>query len=464
MFASFSRWVREGPFGHLLPWRLLPPLERYTVAHAYPEVGAPLVYTLDGEASRPSPPRAALLFGGDVALHRWQPGQDPEPIFGSLAALTRAADGLIVNLESQLSHEAAPAGTVGSLLRAPSGAIAVLSALGVRAVTCANNHALDCGSEGLSESLGTLRAAGIVVSGVAGEGALDPDPAPVLRVGGLSVALLSYTDDWRVDPRRPVTTTPVPHDPARIRADIAAWKARADLVVVQLHWGYEWSMYPLRSLRDLARSYADAGASLVVCHHAHVPMGLERRGAALVAQGMGNLYFGRPSDSHPFRAASFLLRVDLTPAGVTRGEVIPVETDLQGRVGPASARTAALVRNSIAYLSNRLDRDAYLNRVEQSLTAIHACELLAALAQAHSAGDAQAVSERIGCLELPRQRSLIRDLVAAGGFRAEVGALLELLRTEPQELKRPTLQARLTSLALRVRRYLDRPRSKGRIP
>jgi poly-gamma-glutamate synthesis protein (capsule biosynthesis protein) len=123
-------------------------------------------------------------------------------------------------------------------------------------------------------------------------------------------------------------------------------------VVVQLHWGYEWSMYPLRSQRDLARSYVEAGAHLVVCHHAHVPMGVEVWRDGAIAHGLGNLHFGgSKSGHHPFRHASFVLRAGLSRSGITDLEVIPVATDEAGRTGPASGRQAELIEDAVTYLS-----------------------------------------------------------------------------------------------------------------
>jgi hypothetical protein len=455
MLPGMSRWIREGPVARMLPTRFRAPLERWTVARGYPRSPGPLRWSLGGTRE------ATILFGGDVALHRVDPAADPARAFAGLATLSGSADALCVNLETQLTARDTPAATIGASLRAAPGAIAVLSYLRARAVTCANNHCLDFGPEGLSESARLLESAGIAAAGIAGTGA---DGSAVLDVKGIRVALLAYTDDWR-PAEGPGPVRPVAHDPAAVGKDIAAARARGDLVVVQLHWGYEWSMYPMLSYRDLARSYVEAGAHLVACHHAHVPMGVERWRHGAIAHGLGNLYFGAPRPGqHPFRNASFVLQAGFGRSGLTDLEAIPVATDAEGRVGRASGQRAEVIVAALGYLSRRLDRDDYLRRVQDSLMFRQGCSLLEDLARRAGADDHRGVSERIRFLDPPRQRTLTARLREAGGALGAIGSLLEDLRERRKVLGSREVMAELHSARAGAARYLARSVQKGRIP
>ena len=183
ILTSASRWIREGPFAGLLPWRLYLPLERATAALGIGPV-PPIRLSLSDDA-----PESTLLFGGDLALHRWDPETDIAAIFGGLAELTSSADGSVVNLETQLTSRATPPGILGSFLRASPQAVQVLRALGLSAVSCANNHCLDFGPTALAESLALLGQAGI---GVVGVRSRHPGAGGslVLQVRGLRVGLL----------------------------------------------------------------------------------------------------------------------------------------------------------------------------------------------------------------------------------------------------------------------------------
>jgi poly-gamma-glutamate capsule biosynthesis protein CapA/YwtB (metallophosphatase superfamily) len=452
MLAGLSRWVREEAPARLVPTRLRKPIERWTAAHAYPASPTPLRWTISRE-----PAEATLLLGGDLALHRWPAGQSPATVLSGLAALTRSADALILNLETQLTARSAPSGTIGSSLRADPAAVEVLSYLGVKAVTCANNHCLDYGPDGLGDSVERLTQAGIRVSGVVAEGR---DGGSVLSAGGIRVGLLGFSDDWRVGEEDPANGfRPAPHDPVLVRERIAAMRSTADLVVVQLHWGYEWSMYPMLTLRDLARSYVDAGAGLVVCHHAHVPMGVEPWGKGGIAHGLGNFYFGPPTrDHHPFGHCSFALRAEISRAGIVALEVLPVTTDAEGRPGPDAGRSAAATLNAIARLSSRLGDSPYLARVEFSLLARHGCALLLDIGRRLRAGEDSGVAERIRFLGAPRQRALMAGLSGSGGMLGRIGDVLQHLREGRME------HAELSGLARWAGRYLARHPQLGRIP
>lgn len=455
MRAGLSRWLREGPLGARMPIRLHGVLERATVRLGYGSHPAPLRWTL-----RPETPHAAILFGGDVALHRWPSGQAPAPAFGELAALSASADALIVNLETQLTGSATPAGTIGTSLKADPGAVEVLSYLGVRAVTCANNHCLDYGAAGLLDSARALQQSGITPTGILGEGR---DGGALLDTKGIRVGLLAFTDDWRVEGEGAVG--PVPHDPAQVRSRIAAMRAAADLVIVQLHWGYEWCMYPMLTQRNLARSYVEAGADLVLGHHAHVPMGVETWGRGAIAHGLGNLYFGHaPSGRHPFRNSSFLLRVEITRQGIGALEAIPVHSDAQGRVRVASGPESGSTRRALSYLSSRLGRDRYLGRVERSLTARQGCGVLIDLARRVTEGDLGAARERIAFLLPPRQRLLTAGLIERGGILRRIGVLLEDLRDRREDPASPSLASALAALASQAERFRAGCPQMGRIP
>jgi poly-gamma-glutamate synthesis protein (capsule biosynthesis protein) len=456
MLASLSRWVREGPAAALVPTRFRTPIERLTVSRAYPAVPGPLCWSLAPERE------AAVLFGGDLALHRWDPGLEAAGPLAGLGALSTAADALILNLETQFTAIEAPIGTIGSSLRARPGAAGVLQALGIKAVCCANNHCLDFGAEALSESVARIESAGIVTSGVL---AHDRDGAGALEVRGVRIGLLAYTDDWRVGEASSEAVRPAPHDPAAVRADIQRLRSGVQVLVVQLHWGYEWSMYPMRSQRDLARSYIDAGADLVVCHHAHVPMGIERWGRGAIAHGLGNLYFGRTrSTHHPFVHASFLLRVGMSARGITDLEVIPVGTGSTGLAGPLPADAAAHMASAVAYLSGRLADDAYLSAVESALWLRHGCEVVVDLDRRVASGDWGGIRERIRFLTPPRQRQMTAWLVARGGEPAFIGALLEQLRDGIRDLQRPADLADLRAARRIAVRLLERNPQRGRIP
>lgn len=74
-------------------------------------------------------------------------------------------------------------------------------------------------------------------------------------------------------------------------AAITALRSEVDLLVVQLHMGFQFSTAPSGAARSAAYASVDAGADLVIAHHPHVLQGVEFYDDKLIAWSLGNLVF-----------------------------------------------------------------------------------------------------------------------------------------------------------------------------
>lgn len=275
------------------------------------------------------PDEFVLAAAGDVALLR-RPSQD----------LYRdgwdSADLRIANLEAPLladERQGVPAAKLVRLKSPPQAAEWVRDDLRCDAVSLANNHIMDWGEPGLRSTLEALDAAGIQYAG-AGLDAASAGAHRLLRVGDRSVALLSWActvppgfraterqaglaavrvrtsyaaDPFLIDeqPGTPpwVHTDPVAEDVAALEAALGRARAEADFVVLALHWGVppQWQSAfqgPLAEYQQtLAPRLVEAGADLVLGHHAHTVYGVESfertggRGSGLVCYSLGNYVF-----------------------------------------------------------------------------------------------------------------------------------------------------------------------------
>jgi hypothetical protein len=134
---------------------------------------------------------------------------------------------------------------------------------------------------------------------------------------------------------------------ARAMADIAALDAEADLVVVQLHSGFQFQTAPSAWVREVVRRCAEAGADVVIAHHPHVLQGVERVGGALVVYSLGNLVFDQD-----FLATfpTAFLRLVYDGDALLEARLIPLE--LAGyRPVPVADRGAARTVRSLWELS-----------------------------------------------------------------------------------------------------------------
>lgn len=351
---------------------------------------------------RPDPPVASLLFAGDLALHRWSANESPARVFQNVRPLFDEASFRVVNLETVLTDHAEPAGRIGSFLRAAPASVSCLNYLRADAALCANNHALDFGARGLSESVEVLSRAGIASCGLHDPQARDQVPGAVVQVvKGLSIGMVAATDHFGGFPPSS-GLSPVWATPGAVTASIRALRAQCDIVIAQLHWGYEYVMYPLRWHRDLARQLIEEGADIVCCHHAHVVMGVERWGRGVIAHGLGNFYFGSRAPRHPFGRHGVLLRASVDGRGLIEADVIPVRTDNTGAVHLEDRACPGFHR-----LCGGLGDDNLLRRIEDRRVAHELAWILRDLQERMGHSDGPGLCERQQYLAAPRHEWLL---------------------------------------------------------
>jgi poly-gamma-glutamate capsule biosynthesis protein CapA/YwtB (metallophosphatase superfamily) len=237
------------------------------------------VSTADGPVADGAGAPLTLAFLGDTMLgryvaRRWTEGGATGLIAPEIAALTRAADLTICNLECCISDRGTrwPDPDKPFFFRAPPGAVDVLTHLGVGIATLGNNHAMDYGPDALLDTLHHLADAGVTTVG-AGRDTVAARRPVVAEVGGRRVAVVGVTDhprDYAASAARPgVAYADLRHGVPRWLVDLLG-SLDADVVVVTPHWGPNLVPGPVPHVRAAARTFLDAGATLVAGHSAHV--------------------------------------------------------------------------------------------------------------------------------------------------------------------------------------------------
>jgi poly-gamma-glutamate capsule biosynthesis protein CapA/YwtB (metallophosphatase superfamily) len=104
----------------------------------------------------------------------------------------------------------------------------------------------------------------------------------------------------------------------------AARAAGADLVVVQLHGGYQFAEVSSDYFGEATRTAVDAGADLVIGHHPHVLQGFEIYHDTLIAYSLGNFVFDQEFlATHP----SVVLRTVFEGSEMVDATLYPVIID-----------------------------------------------------------------------------------------------------------------------------------------
>jgi poly-gamma-glutamate capsule biosynthesis protein CapA/YwtB (metallophosphatase superfamily) len=228
-----------------------------------------------------------FLIHGPVAAQALSDGHgrryDFRPMFSGIRRHIAGADLALCHVETPL----VPGPVQGyPSFRTPPSLAQAIEATGWDACSTASNHSLDAGEHGVHT---TIRALGVPHSGTA-RSPRGARRAPILRVKGVSVAFLAYT--------AVSNGQAVPHpwsvawaEPRRILADARRARRRgAEAVIVNMHWGAEYSHAISPSQRALARRLTRSPAiTAIVGQHAHVVQPIRRVNGKPVVFGEGNL-------------------------------------------------------------------------------------------------------------------------------------------------------------------------------
>jgi poly-gamma-glutamate synthesis protein (capsule biosynthesis protein) len=358
------------------------------------------------------------VYAGPRTLADFSAG--PGTVEAARAVLARA-DVRFANLEAPLLDSGRALYSSGARLRSPSGTGALLRHLGLEVVTLANNHLMDYGPAGLRSTLHHLDAAGVRRSGAGPN--LDAARAPaILEVRGRRLAFLSACDDQGggAAPGQPGVCL---IQPRQLVPAVRRWKRQVDHVVVALHTGIEFSPAPEPYLLELGKRLIDAGASVVVGHHPHVPQGVVRHGRGLLACSLGDFLFDLPraeDDMSPrqraFNRLHPILEVELGPAGAGDWRLHWLTRDEKGRYREATregldleAEFAELCR--LAEAPERHAPAVYRAELYSTLYGIY-CALVGAVRQRRAAPLVPLLWWLPTLARRPRRRFLGRGLLA----------------------------------------------------
>ena len=240
----------------------------------------------------------------------------------------------------------------------PAGA---LTEAGFNVMAFANNHVLDYGEDAFAETMSLMDSLGVALVG--GGMNLTQARKPVLiERENLTIGFLAYCSviprgfeatasapgvnpirahtayrPWRDLSEYPGTppridTWAEPAHLARMKRDIRSLRKKADLVVVNHHWGTSMTHEVMAFEREIAHASVDAGADLVLGGHPHVLQAVEFHKGAPIVYSMGNLIFDFDipfftDETHD----TFLFGCTLTKKGVRDPYLMPVTAGVFSR-------------------------------------------------------------------------------------------------------------------------------------
>ncbi len=311
-----------------------------------------------------------------------------------IAPVLREADFTFGNLEGLICEpmpDLEGRAIWGNIVRMPREVADILKDAGFDALSLANNHSMDLGSEGLLQTVANLDRVGIAHSG--GGANIHQARAPaILEKHSVKVALLSYSSvfvpgtfpagkdkpgiatvavstGYEISNRLSyspgllprVVTTANQSDVKRMIEDVHQARARSDLVVVSWHWGVtrhanagasgiaieDTPLPVLDYQQEVGRAAIDAGADIVFGHHPFRLQGVEIYNSKPICYCLGRLSTGYTYLEPVFSEDSVLLKVyvDVNSKRINRVALVPIRIpDQTQEPYPVSGDCADVVR------------------------------------------------------------------------------------------------------------------------
>lgn len=228
-----------------------------------------------------------FLFFGDLMLDRevkdWIDKKGIDYLFKNLVdeenRFFMDTDLIGLNLESAVTKNGehySPA-LINDFAVAPE-RVSELKKYGFNFLNLANNHIADQGSKGYEETKNNLTELGISFSGCP-DRQVGECSFVEKEIGGIKTAMVGFSMVYGV------------FDEKKAGEIISELKSRNELVIVNIHWGVEYSKNFNKKQQQVGRDLIDAGADVIIGHHPHVIQGMEIYKNKPIFYSLGNFIF-----------------------------------------------------------------------------------------------------------------------------------------------------------------------------
>lgn len=232
-----------------------------------------------------------IMFVGDISLGEYYPsfGHGPKTfaksgdLFSKVKPIFEQADFVVGNLEAAITSigldESEPESVV---LRGEPESAHQLAGAGFKILQVANNHTVQHGDDGFTDTIDSLAKLGIHSVGESDEDLV------VIENKGKTYGFVAASDV-------PDNTYKQQNKYNRLNDDfinsLSNYVKKVDHLIVLLHWGLEASTTPLVYQRELADKLYDIGVRVIIGSHPHLFYEIEKKENFVIAYSLGNFVF-----------------------------------------------------------------------------------------------------------------------------------------------------------------------------
>ncbi len=247
--------------------------------------------------------------------------------FEGTAALIQSADIATASLNTSISERGEPRYGIENPFRAAPGLGRAIANAGFDAVSLATPHMMDFGFEALADTIAELEWYNVKPVGAGTNAETAKLPAWVsVNVGTESaqVGLLGY---YRVNEFARYTGDPLAYAVySEMIAAVKKTRAKAELVIVWLHWGSQGRSADeaIGRQRIFAHALIDAGADMILCQQMHTFGGIELYRDKPIVYSLTDFIYDTYDKQHSY----IVIPKATFGSGVLKSiELIPILTD-----------------------------------------------------------------------------------------------------------------------------------------
>jgi poly-gamma-glutamate capsule biosynthesis protein CapA/YwtB (metallophosphatase superfamily) len=313
------------------------------------------------------PQRATVIFGGDMMFDRSvrlvTDVMGGDFIFSCIDYVLKGADLVVANLEGpitehdSISASSTPGDEYNYTFTFPPSTAELLYSHNIRMVNLGNNHILNFGNSGAKSTTQFLKDAGVgyfgqpavmsaksfaqeksaacpfaaLCGGWAKPGEQLMQTVSVSIVHGIPLAFINY-NEFSFAPLKPLAEAGSNASTTILQIQNA--RASGYIPIVYTHWGIEYATTSSAYSRELAHSFVDAGAEIVIGSHPHVVEEHEIYNGKYVYYSLGNFIFDQYFSDDVQNG--LLLQITFGKGGAEIIKEIPVKLGRDRRTCPAT--------------------------------------------------------------------------------------------------------------------------------
>jgi poly-gamma-glutamate synthesis protein (capsule biosynthesis protein) len=255
--------------------------------------------------------KLTICFTGDILLDRGIRKEIERSgissVFDDTRTLFRSSDAVIINLECPVTDIERPVNKK-YIFRGEPEWLPALRRYGITHAAMANNHIMDQGRDGITDTYNNLISSNITPVGY-GDNQCEACRPCIIEKNGITVAifnsLLLPVENWVcLEHEKGICQATV----EQLRNDINTFKSihPDSRVVVFLHWGVEFQKHPTLLQRKNAYMLIDAGADAIIGHHPHVIQDEEIYRGKTIFYSLGNFIFDQKGEDRSTGLAVYL--------------------------------------------------------------------------------------------------------------------------------------------------------------